>query len=57
MSENSSLNIDNLVIYLLLIALPIFLFFVSFMLGRYPVAPIDVIKTILSPIFPSLVPL
>ena len=54
MSENSSLNIDNLVIYLLLIALPVFLFFVSFMLGRYPVAPIDVIKTILSPIFPQL---
>ena len=54
MNENSSLNIDNLVIYLLLIALPIFLFFVSFMLGRYPVAPIDVVKTILSPIFPQL---
>ena len=54
MSENSSLNIDNLLIYLLLIALPVFLFFVSFMLGRYPVAPIDVIKTIFSPIFPQL---
>ena len=54
MSENSSLNIDNLLIYLLLIALPVFLFFVSFMLGRYPVAPIDVVKTILSPIFPQL---
>ncbi|MBO7210745.1 MAG: iron ABC transporter permease [Methanobrevibacter sp.] len=48
------MNIDNLIIYLLLIALPIFLFFVSFMLGRYPVAPIDVVKTILSPIFPQL---
>ena len=54
MSENSSFSIDDLVIYLLLIALPVFLFFASFMLGRYPVAPIDVIKTILSPIFPSL---
>ena len=54
MNENSSLNIDRLAIYLLLIALPIFLFFVSFMLGRYPVAPIDVVKTILSPIFPQL---
>ena len=54
MSENSSLNIDNLLIYLLLIALPVFLFFVSFMLGRYPVAPIDVVKTILSPVFPQL---
>ncbi|MBQ3472600.1 MAG: iron ABC transporter permease [Methanobrevibacter sp.] len=54
MNENSSLNIDDLAIYLLLIALPIVLFFVSFMLGRYPVAPIDVVKTILSPIFPQL---
>ena len=54
MNENSSLNIDKLAIYLLLIALPIFLFFVSFMLGRYPVAPLDVVKTILSPIFPQL---
>ena len=54
MSENSSFSVDNLVIYLLLIALPIFLFFVSFMLGRYPVAPIDVVKTILSPVFPQL---
>lgn len=54
MNGNSSLNIDKLAIYLLLIALPIFLFFVSFMLGRYPVAPIDVVKTILSPIFPQL---
>ncbi len=54
MSENSSFSFDNLIIYLLLIALPVFLFFVSFMLGRYPVAPVDVVKTILSPIFPSL---
>ncbi len=54
MNENSSLNIDKLAICLLLIALPIFLFFVSFMLGRYPVAPVDVVKTILSPIFPQL---
>ncbi len=54
MSEYSTSNVDKWVIYLLLIALPIFLFFLSFMLGRYPVAPIDVIKTILSPIFPQL---
>lgn len=54
MSENQTSTLDKWAIYLLLIALPIFLFFVSFMLGRYPVAPIDVIKTILSPIFPSL---
>ncbi len=54
MSEYSTSNVDKWVIYLLLIALPIFLFFLSFMLGRYPVAPIDVVKTILSPIFPQL---
>lgn len=39
---------------ILLIFLPIFLFFASFLLGRYPVSPIDVISTILSPIFPQL---
>lgn len=54
MNENSSSKIDNWLIYILLIVLPIFLFFLSFMLGRYPVAPVDVVKTILSPIIPSL---
>lgn len=38
----------------LLILLPIILFFISFMIGRFPIDPIDVIKTILSPIFPQL---
>lgn len=38
----------------LLVILPIFIFFISFMIGRYPITPIDVIKTILSPIFPYL---
>ena len=38
----------------LLIFLPIFLFFASFLLGRYPISPIDVINTILCPIFPQL---
>ncbi|AMD16719.1 ABC transporter permease [Methanobrevibacter sp. YE315] len=38
----------------LLIFLPIILFFASFLLGRYPVSPIDVINTILCPIFPQL---
>lgn len=40
--------------YTLLIFLPIILFFLSFMLGRYPINPGDVIKTILSPLIPSL---
>ena len=38
----------------LLIFFPIVLFFASFLLGRYPISPVDVIKTILSPIFPQL---
>lgn len=46
-------NKDILSIFLL-IFLPVILFFASFLLGRYQVAPVDVIKTILSPIFPSL---
>ncbi|MCQ2738170.1 MAG: iron ABC transporter permease [archaeon] len=52
--STDSFNIDKIVIWVLLIVLPIFLFFISFLLGRYPVAPVDVVKTILSPIFPSL---
>jgi len=38
----------------LLIFLPIVIFFVSFLLGRYPISPVDVVKTILSPLFPQL---
>ena len=38
----------------ILVILPIVLFFVSFLIGRYPIAPLDVIRTLLSPIFPSL---
>ena len=40
--------------FILLVFLPIILFFASFLMGRYPVSPIDVIKTILNPIFPQL---
>ena len=38
---------------LLLIFLPIILFFASFLLGRYPITPFDVINTLLCPIFPQ----
>ena len=38
----------------LLIFLPIVLFFASFLIGRYPISPVDVINTILCPIFPQL---
>ena len=38
----------------LLIFFPIVLFFASFLLGRYPISPIDVVKTILCPVFPQM---
>lgn len=38
----------------LLVLLPVILFFISFLVGRYPIGPVEVIKTILSPIFPQL---
>ncbi|MBQ6100401.1 MAG: iron ABC transporter permease [Methanobrevibacter sp.] len=38
----------------LLIFFPIVLFFASFLLGRYPISPVDVVKTILCPIFPQM---
>ena len=38
----------------LLVFLPIILFFASFLMGRYPISPVDVVKTILSPILPQL---
>ncbi|MBQ2653724.1 MAG: iron ABC transporter permease [Methanobrevibacter sp.] len=44
----------EIVSILLLIFLPIILFFASFLLGRYPISPVDVISTILCPIFPQL---
>lgn len=39
---------------ILLIFFPIILFFASFLMGRYPISPVDVVKTILSPILPQL---
>lgn len=38
----------------ILVFLPIALFFISFLLGRYPISPVEVVLTILSPIFPDL---
>ncbi|WP_409200081.1 FecCD family ABC transporter permease [Methanobrevibacter sp. DSM 116169] len=37
----------------ILIFLPIILFFGSFLIGRYPISPVEVVMTILSPIFPE----
>ena len=39
---------------ILLIFFPIILFFASFLIGRYPISPFDVVQTILCPIFPQL---
>ena len=44
----------EIISWVLLIFLPIVLFFASFLMGRYPISPVDVIKTILCPIFPQL---
>ena len=38
----------------LLIFFPVILFFASFLLGRYMISPVDVVYTLLSPIFPQL---
>jgi iron complex transport system permease protein len=38
----------------LLILLPVVLFFLSLTLGRYRIAPIDVLRSLLSPLFPQL---
>ncbi len=44
----------EVLIILLFIITPVVLFFASFLIGRYPISPIDVIKTLLVPIFPNL---
>lgn len=46
--NNNYLNITVLVF------LPILLFFASFMIGRYPIGPVEVVKALLNPIFPQL---
>lgn len=38
----------------LLLVLPVLVFFGTLLLGRYPIAPIDVAKSLLSPFFPTL---
>ena len=44
----------DVITFVFLVILPIILFFASFLIGRYPISPVDVVKTILSPIFPQL---
>ncbi|OPX58167.1 MAG: Cobalamin import system permease protein BtuC [Methanobacterium sp. PtaB.Bin024] len=38
----------------ILIILPVVLFFLSFLIGRYPLTPVEVVMTIFAKIFPSL---
>lgn len=45
---------NEIVNIVLLVFLPIVLFFGSFLMGRYPISPIDVVSTILCPVFPQL---
>lgn len=42
------------VLNFILIALPIILFFVSFMIGRYPLSPLEVVTTIIAKFIPSI---
>ena len=44
----------EIVSIILLIFFPVIIFFASFLIGRYPISPIDVLNTLLSPIFPQL---
>lgn len=41
---------NNFIMIGVLILLPIFLFFLSFLLGRFPLSPVEVILTLLSPL-------
>lgn len=54
MDNNILIKKYEAISYIILIFVPILLFFISFMVGRYPINPVDVIKTILSPIIPNL---
>jgi len=46
-------SISQVTIFLLLIGLPLALFVLSLTLGRYHIGPIEVLRVMLSPIFPS----
>jgi iron complex transport system permease protein len=61
LTKNSSLqrffsdkNRKKWLLNIILISLPIFLFFVSFLIGRYPLSPLEVVTTILAKFIPSI---
>jgi iron complex transport system permease protein len=47
-------NLRKWSVNLILVLLPIILFFLSFMVGRYPLNPVEVIMTIVAKIFPFI---
>lgn len=48
-------NLKNLSVNSLLILLPIIIFFASFLFGRYPLSPLEVISTIIGKFIPSFI--
>ncbi|MCB2210342.1 iron ABC transporter permease [bacterium] len=53
-STNSEPRLKRTITGLALVALPVILFALALLLGRYPIAPLDVARSLLSPFFPRL---
>lgn len=53
-STNPEPRFKRTITGLALVALPVILFVLALVLGRYPITPLDVGRSLLSPIFPSL---
>ncbi|MDR3222353.1 MAG: iron ABC transporter permease [Methanobrevibacter sp.] len=46
-------NMEHKILYLIFIIMPILLFFISFLIGRYPITPVEVVYTLISKFNPS----
>lgn len=44
---------EHKILYLIFIIMPILLFFISFLIGRYPITPVEVVYTLISKFNPS----
>ena len=53
-STDAPTRLNKTITGLALAALPVILFILALMLGRYPIGPLDVGRSLLSPIFPKL---
>jgi len=53
-STDAPTRLNKAITGLALAALPVILFILALMLGRYPIGSLDVIRSLLSPIFPNL---